>query len=84
MVFFKGLGMTIISMFIINLISLLYYSIANNPIETFKFKHGLFLVNGNIVGLNYFELKYLLFLLAIFVTSIFIITRSFLSTLKFK
>lgn len=70
---FKSIGLTIITIILVNfiyfLIKLFSTSINNN--FNVKFEHGLFIINGESTGLNYSELKYWLFYGLIFIISIF-------------
>lgn len=70
---YKSIGLTIITIIIVNFIYFLIklFSTSINNDFSVKFKHGLFIINGESSGLNYSELKYWLFYGVIFILSIF-------------
>ena len=70
---YKSFGLTIVTILIVNFIYFLIklLSITHNDSFSIKFKHGLFVINGEITGLNYSETKYWLFYGLIFIVSFF-------------
>ncbi len=71
---YKSIGLTIIVILLVNLIYFLiklFSTPITNGYFSVKFKHGLFIINGESTGLNYNEIKYWLFYGLIFVLSIF-------------
>lgn len=73
----KSIGLTIIIILIVNFISLLVAFIKIDKSNDFnlKFNDGMFWLNGQIVGMNYTELKYWLFYLLLFALSFIYIKK---------
>lgn len=64
----KILGITALLIVSINLISAAFSIVQlNGNLESFHFKHGLFKINGEPVGMNFVEAKYWLFYAALFI-----------------
>ncbi|MDO6596366.1 hypothetical protein Q4512_05530 [Oceanihabitans sp. 2_MG-2023] len=73
----KSAGLTIIILLTVNCISLLVGFIQMEKRNEFnlKFNDGMFWLNGEIVGMNFIELKYWLFYLLLFVISFLYLKR---------
>ncbi|WP_452226643.1 hypothetical protein [Lacinutrix cladophorae] len=73
----KSAGLTIIILLTVNCISLLVAFIQMEKRNEFnlKFNDGMFWLNGEIVGVNFIELKYWLFYLLLFVISFLYLKR---------
>lgn len=65
----KSLGYTIISILIINIISLFIAYLNVEKFETLTYKHGMFFLNDKSVGMNFSEVKYWIFYIIIFIIS---------------
>lgn len=76
-IIYKALGLTIVGILLINLISFLIKLMQSNTANAMsvKFKHGLFVINGETSGLNYSETKYWLFYIGLFIISFFYFKR---------
>lgn len=81
----KALGISAILIVAVNLISAALSAVQlNEPLNSFYYKHGLFEVNGKAVGMNFVELKYWLFYIALFILVFSLLYRKSLRNFKIK
>ncbi len=79
-IIYKSLGLTIVAILVINLLSFLFklFQVNQGSAMSVKFKHGLFIINGETSGLNYSESKYWVFYIVVFVICFFYYKRKYL------